>query len=315
MNINYLPRPDIVRALYNSYYLQRDTEEITASSHWKEFGQKVKVCIDNNGNLTSYKGYGFGDLQPTNALNRTLKYFCNLTYFIKLQHKKEILTLIEESRVIIKKINSYLSYDCFRQICSLSVIRQYLKIDHHEEFNILVIGDGFGFLSALLKKIYPNCKITLLDLGKVLLFQAINLQRIYPKQTHFLITNSFDAGEVDFLYVPADKSMNMKNLKYRLLINIASMQEMDYKTINDYFALMRRNSAKDNLFYCCNRKQKILPGGEVINFSRYPWVNTDRYLVDEVCPFYKYHFSAVFPFIHKFDGVFIHRLANLELNT
>lgn len=311
-NIKELSSPEIVRTLYRLYYLQPIINENEISSHWKEFSQKIQVYIDDNEDLLSFRGYGFGDLHPTNPLNKILKCLCNLSYFVRLPYKKDLLFLVNKSLPILKKINSYLSYDCFRQICSLCTIRKYLKLGDQEKFDILVIGDGYGFLSALVKSVYPNSKVTLIDIGKVLFFQVVNLQRIYPKHSHHLLCDSGDSEEYDFLYVPAENIEKIKNIKYRLIINISSMQEMNYETINSYFTFMRLNSTTDNLFYCCNRKQKILPGGEVIEFLRYPWRKEDRHLVDETCFFYKYHFSIISPFIHRFDGLIMHRLTNLR---
>lgn len=312
IDIKKLPVPEQILKLYKKYYAYDSTPDSFTSSHWKAFSQKIQVFIDDNGNLRCFNGYGFGDLQPTNPLNKILKCLCNLSYFVRLPYKKDLLFLVNKSLPILRKINSYLSYDCFRQMCSLCTIRQYLTIGDKEKFDILVIGDGYGFLSALIKSVYPNARITLVDIGKVLFFQVINLAKIYPKHFHRLLGDVEDRQESDFLYVAAEDIRKIKNIKYRLIINIASMQEMNYETINSYFEFMRLNATEDNLFYCCNRKQKVLPCGEVIEFSRYPWVKEDRHLVDETCFFYKYHFSIISPFIHRFDGLIMHRLTNLR---
>ena len=89
------------------------------------------------------------------------------------------------------------------------------------------------------------------------------------------------------------------------------MQEMNYESIRGYFNFIRANATEDNLFYCCNRERKDLPGGEVIEFLNYPWASEDKHLVDEYCPFVKYAASVKWPFFHRFDGPFVHRLTNL----
>lgn len=313
INIQALPNPSLISNLYGEYYLRDSTPVEHVSSHWKEYSPKIEVHIDARGELTSFKGYGFGDLNRTNIFNRVLKYVCNISYVVSLSYKKDLFFLIKKAMPNLKKINSYLSYDCFRQICSLCTVRKYLSVKEEENFNILVIDDGYGFLSSLLKSLYPNSKITLIDIGKVLLFQAINLQIVHPRYYHVSIDGvKLNKKDFDFLYVPAEYIDKITDIKYKLIVNIASFQEMSYETIKRYFKFLRANSTDDNLFYCCNRKLKNLPGGEIIEFLKYPWLDEDRHLIDENCSFCKYTFSVRFPFVHKFDGLLIHRLTNLK---
>lgn len=92
------------------------------------------------------------------------------------------------------------------------------------------------------------------------------------------------------------------------------MQEMNLDSIHRYFKFLRLNSSKDNLFYCCNRRLKTLPGGEVIEFSKYPWHINDQHFIDEEPLFYRYFMSPYFPFVHYFEGRMQHRLTNLYLD-
>lgn len=313
LNIKQLSNPDLLSRLYERYYVRNISPDHCISSHWRKMNSEIDVRINESGEIATFKGYGFGDLQNTHFLNRIFNYFCNLSYFIRLPGKSDVLLLIKKATLNLKKINSYLSYDCFRQICSLCLIMRHFYADETEKFHILVIGDGYGFLSSLLKSIYKNAKITLVDIGKVLLFQAVNLQVIHPGRSHQSIAGYDNGlGDVDFLYVPAEEIGKIHGIKYRLIVNIASMGEMNYRTINGYFEFLRKNSMKDNLFYCCNRKSKILPHGESIDFLKYPWSNNDKHLVDEECGFYSYFLSLNFPFLHRFDGVFLHRLTKLS---
>ncbi|MCM8832747.1 MAG: putative sugar O-methyltransferase [Candidatus Omnitrophica bacterium] len=315
INIKELPNPELIINLYKKYCHVKDiTPDNFLSSHWKKFSRNIKINIDSEGNLIEFLGYGFGDLQYTHMLDKVFNYLCNLSYFIRLPDKKDIRFLIKHAIPILKKMDSYLSYDCFRQICSLVVIRKYFNLQEQENFNILIIGDGYGFLSALLKSVYKNSIITLVDIGKILLFQAVNLQRIYPIYSHHLFCGEEDCSdEIDFLYVPAENIMKIKNVKYKLIISISSMQEMNYETIYNYFTFFRLHSTEDNLLYCCNRELKLLPGGEIIEFLKYPWHAQDTHLFDEEPLFYRYFFSWRFPFIHYFEGHMRHRLTNLFL--
>lgn len=317
INIKKLPNPSLIMELYKRYYMQDETPQKFLSTHWKDYSKKIEVKIDTEDNLKIFLGYGFGDLQYTKFYNRIINYLCNLSYFIRLPNKKEIMYLCKKSVSSLKLIESYLSYDCFRQIIAFSIIQNYLNVKKDEGFNVIIIGDGYGFFSSLIKNIYPKSKILLVDIGKVLFFQCANLQRIFPLYNHVgtIEEGSFSRLErSDFIYCPAEKIEKIVELRYKLIINISSMQEMNIETINKYFNYIRKYATENNLFYCSNRLFKRLPGGEELYFYNYPWYKEDKHIIDEEPKFYRYFFSTRFPFIHRFDGVMRHRLTNIFLN-
>lgn len=307
-----LPNPEIIKTLYRKNYSQEGKADFV-SSHWKDFSSRIKVNIDEAGRLTAFEGYGFGDLQYTHFTIKFLNYLCNSSYLVRLNNKQDIFDLMKKAAPQVKKMDSYLSYDCFRQICALSVIRQFLKMPQEAKFSVLIIGDGYGFLATLIKTVYPNAVITLIDIGKVLLFQAVNLQKVFPRARHRMIGHDpFEKDSTDFFYVPAEDLDQVPDIRFSLMVNIASMQEMTYPMIERYFAFLRAHAKEDNLFYCCNRIQKRLVGGELIEIAKYPWAQGDRHWVDELCPFYTYFFNRRFPIVHRFEGTFVHRLTCLQ---
>jgi len=259
--------------------------------------------------LVEFQGFGFGDLEHTNPIIRALNFFCNFSYWMKMKDKKSIFALSRRGRKVVQKIDRYFSYDCFRQTTAFNIIKKYFKPKENEVFDVLIIGDGYGFLSALIKDCYPQARITLIDIGEVLIFQSVNLGRIYPNCTHSFINQNKDA---DFLYIPADKIPADLERAFWLIVNISSMQEMNSQTIEFYFDFIRRHIGEENIFYSCNRISKTLPAGEVIEFLKYPWKKEDKILLHETCPFYKYFFSYRWPFFHSFDGLFYHRIAQMH---
>ncbi len=309
ININELPSHFVVKELYKQYFNLLGKQGEVYSSHWRKYSKGIHVIIDDDGSLIRFQGCGFGDLQQTRLPAKILNAICNFSYLARMREPGSIYSLVRIARPIVQRIGTYLSYDCFRQICSLHTIRKHFNIDPQERFDVLIIGDGYGFLSALVKRVYPQARITLIDISEVLIFQAINLGRIYPAASHQL---SGDDNRADFNYIPADKAFLKMERKYKLVINTASMQEMHHETIRKYFDLIRSSAVKDNLFYCCNRVSKILPCGEIVEFLKYPWDRRDRILLHEECPFYKYYFSFHWPIVKKFDGTFFHRIVRMH---
>lgn len=312
INITKLPNSGIIRDLFNNYYNLNKTPDNNLSSMWKEFYPQIQAQFDNRDNLILLKSRGFSDINYSNPISKIFNHLCNLSYFLRLPYKNDLIFIMKKIRPKLKKIGSFITYGCFRQICSLITIKQYLKYGSNEIFDIVIIGDGSGYMSLLIKSLYPKARITLIDIGKVLLFQAINLQSIYQKYNHIVIDgDNVKVDKFDFLYVPSEKISEIKNIKYKLAINIASMQEMNYESIDSYFKFLRKNSTPDNLFYCCNRVLKKLPGGEILEFKKYPWHEKDRHILDEEPRFYEYKFISEFPFVSYLDGRMQHRLTNL----
>ena len=68
------------------------------------------------------------------------------------------------------------------------------------------------------------------------------------------------------------------------------MQEMSLEMVKTYFSLMRKTNTL--YFYCCNRIEKNMPGGEISSYFNYPWNVNDIHLIDEPCPWHQFYIGA-----------------------
>jgi hypothetical protein len=317
----------VVKELYKRYYQSDSTPESVISSHWKFYHNKIKVEFNGN-EIKSLSGFGFGDMQDKSFISRIFSWITIASYLYRCPNRKELLWLMRIAIPLVKKMGLLFSYDCFRQLCFLNLIMNRGETKK-ERLNIINIGDGYGFLSALIKELFPNSLICLVDLGKTLSFQAHYCKKAHPECSHRLVLDSSEAiNQLDlgFLYCPAEYLEKLGELSFDLAINIASMQEMNQTSINTYFDFLRHHMPSDNLFYCCNREEKELPGGEISKFFSYPWWKEDIHIVDEYCPWHLYFFSFSrakngpqlfkirIPFINYFDGPHRHRLTILQTN-
>jgi len=322
-----LPNRKLVQSLYEDYYAKENlSQNKFVSSHWEYFSKKFDIQVDGEGNIHSLLGMGLGqDVQTRNPLEKLLNYLCHLSYLIRLPERLDILKLIPPSLNICKSMGFYFSFDCFRQVCTLALLMRYMSDDMKKKrLRFLMIGDGYGFLSSLIKSVVPNSTVVLVDIGKTLLFQSYYCQRAHPESIHSGMKENCDNESADFLYCPTEYLENLGRFQYDIVVNVVSMQEMNFETVERYFSFLRKNCHKENLFYCCNRELKVLPAGEALEFKKYPWKALDRYLVDEYCPWHKYLLSChrykkgprVFgirlPFINYFDGPIMHRLTVLS---
>jgi hypothetical protein len=186
-------------------------------------------------------------------------------------------------------MNLALGFNVWKSTMVLSTL-----IDHGWTFeNTVIIGDGFGFLGTLVRRLFPEGTLHCIDLPKILVFQAHTHQRA-KTQAELLTPNQLER-------IPEPIST---------AINVTSMQEMLSSSIAAYFSFLRRR--RTGRFYCVNRKEKVLPGGEVIRFAGYPWQANDKVLLDGLCPYLTHWLSRQPPFYRRFDGLTLHRLVELS---
>lgn len=322
--------PNIINELYNRYFIENNQPENLVTSHWKYYHNKIEIEFADN-RVKKIKGYGFGDLDERFFISRVFSWITIGSYLFQIKNKRELIRLIRIAIPIAKKMGLLFSYDCFRYVCSLNLIMSNMRVKDKKRINIINIGDGYGFLSALIKEVFPDSLICMVDLGKTLLFQAYYCGKSHPDHSHFLITDitkdmikEADIDKCDFLYCPAEYIESLKGISFDIAINIASMQEMNENSIKAYFEFLRVHMTSDNLFYCCNREVKEMQGGEISRFYAYPWLQEDVHLIDDYCPWYKYFLSVQkakngpsffklrIPFINYFDGDILHRLTILH---
>lgn len=318
----------IINEIIENYYNTNNTPKNLISSHWEKYSNNFSIKYDSKGDIISLEGYGFGNITHNSIFHKILDNMCWVSHLLKLPHEKDLYQLIIKSLHICRAMKVDFSFDCFKQVCSLHSINKNLNRNMKQKhLTFLIIGDGYGFLSSLIKQIYPNSSIVLVDLGKTLLFQTFFCQTAHPNYQHVLINQNtkiiYENEDHNFIYCPTEL-LNKIGLKYDIIINIASMQEMNTTTINRYFDFIRKYSKADNLFYCCNRDKKDLIGGEKTEFKKYPWNKNDQILVNEICPWYSYIlslsrtknglrlFGIRIPFINYLDGVVWHRLSKMS---
>lgn len=324
---------ELLKELFENYYHSDNTPENLISSHWEYYSEKFNVQIDDEGNIISLKGVGFGDMADVSIISKIFAYIGHVSYFVRLPYKRDLYHLILKSLKICSLMGVFFSFDCFKQACSLSLIKRNLREGmRNKRLTFLIIGDGYGFLSGLIKSTFPDSTVVLVDLGKTLLFQAYYCQKVHPNSSHYGINQKTihkknNLEECDFIYCPTEYLDNISSIKYDIVVNIASMQEMNISTVNRYFDFIRHCSNENNLFYCCNREQKILKGGEILEFENYSWRKYDQHLVDEYCPWYKYFLSLSstkngpkilgirIPIINYFDGPIRHRLTKMSISN
>ena len=177
-----------------------------------------------------------------------------------------------------------------------------------------MIGDGFGYLGSFLKAIDPGVEVTSVNLGRGLFFDVYYTLLAHPKARLGLVGEvaSAPSASTDFFFLPAENYSVLSQMPQDLVLNVASMQEMNISVVRSYMNYIRPKQASENvLFYCCNRREKKLPAGEIVRFADYGWLEADKGFFEEPCPWYQKFPSGILGRYLPFDGEILHRFVSL----
>lgn len=290
--------------LYCEYYENKSIFSSNTSSHWIKYGQLQNVIKEDDN--YSVKGVGFGDFLNRGRANMLKEIPTKIYLYYMLSGCKP--EIIDDIKWIAKKQNRIFSYDMARMALTLNILFKYIPKLTDKTF--CIIGDGYGTLGSLIKRVFPKSKIIFVNLGRTLFFDYYYTNQCFPMHSHSLIRSGQIDIMSDFNYIEAEKYKNVE-FNANVFVNIASMQEMNYDSISEYFESIR-NQNVETWFYCCNRVEKELPDGTLINFADYGWLEDDEIIFDELCPWHQHFPVNKPPFIINFDGPINHRLIRLK---
>jgi hypothetical protein len=296
--------------------LQRnlDRHDHGASSHWRQMHQDYRY---RDGRFEGLNG--FGDPEPAGAWPRRLVHRWLQRPFRRIGRGLGDFRTLDGigARIAAIQERAY-NLDILRQVLTVAWLSERLGPDFARLRTILVIGDGFGTLTSLLRSACPAARIVMVNLTKTLLVDWLYVARLDPGIRMCLAPDAealdralADAG-VSVIAIQADDAGLLAKVEVDLAINIASMQEMGPETVGLYFDTLRaRRDGRQSLFYCCNREEKRLPDGTVSRFSDYPWRANDTLLVDELCPWHQEYYIVHPPSYRPYEGPHRHRLVRL----
>jgi len=289
-----LSRPDIVRRLFDRYYTSgSERDERFVSSLWAQVSEQFRVVLDDVGHPHVLQAFGFGSPGLDHRLRfgpRLRSAAIVLSQLALTPNRRDVLRLMPAALTVCRRARLRFYFPAFRQVASLALILHHLPARASAPLRIINIGDGYGFLSALIRLVLPDTRLVLVDLGKSLLFQAVTCERTHPAATHGVVLpeaagDGKEWAEADFIYCPTEYLDEVGRFTFDIAVNIASMGEMNRRAIERYFRFLRRHMRPHaNLFYCYNREVKVMRGGERTAFDEYPWSAHDRHLVDGYSP-------------------------------
>ncbi len=293
--------------LFDRHY-QSQLKSHVASSYWEKYGAFVSVRKTNGKFLM--EGCAFGHFVRPGTL-RHCKHFIASILSRQLLDRFKVTEEIKVAGYSVARRQARLViFDEVKQmiICDILNKQNILK----QCKNIVVIGDGYGFMTCLLKILVPQANIICVNLGKILLFDLLFASKVFPNEKMVLLKSNDDYDKTleqySMVFIEAENCEMLFKRDLDLFINIASMQEMNPNVIKVYFDIIRSSIGK-RYFYACNREEKVLPDGTIVRFDEYPWSIKDKIIFEEFPTFYQRFPVSTPPFWLSLDGPVKHKLA------
>ena len=290
------------------------------SSFWQDFGARNWVERRDGQIVLESFGIGYVNKRPLGV--RWLNVVERWSYRGVTAQLSSFDRSWALAKVLAADLGCGLTYDVWKYSVILAVLADHWQTHHLSPTTFAVIGDGHGFLGALVRRFVPGAHLYCIDLPKTLAFQLATQHKADPRAILALISGGDGARTADVSFV-LPQAVEAVSDTIDCAINIASMQEMNAFSIASYFAFLRRRSGPQSRFYCVNRERKALPGGEVSTFAEYPWRPDDEVFLDGPCLYYRHFFDprtlphgprvlgVRVPFVNYFDGLHLHRLVRL----
>lgn len=291
------------------------------SSHWRLHGEKT--VVGRIGDELVLNGSGFGTVRYRRKTSASAANMLErLSYYPVTKQIRNYPTVWAQAKRLARDLSFDLTYAVWNQTMAMATL-----MDHWQEHGLsprvfALIGDGHGFLGALIKRHFPESRIYQIDLPKILVFQA-RTHELANSGAMVSLTTPEDWSVVKDICFVAPQHVELIPEDIDCAVNMSSMGEMSESSIEAYFKFLRRRSLPGSRFYCVNRLEKELPGGEVTRFYDYPWDRDDNIFTQGQCPYYTHVIAARtspngprvrgirVPFINYFGGTMIHRLVHL----
>lgn len=291
------------------------------SSHWNRYHSSYSFDGRGFSGLDGFGGYGPKWKSPLHRLMQ-------MPYRKMAKKFKDFKAVDRSAMIVTKAQHRAYDLDVLRQVFTVSLLRKCLPQIPGPNSVACVIGDGFATATSLLLNSPVSAGlVVLVNLTKTLLvdlwYLRIWMGEVFESSVCLVTSRS----ELDAL---KDKSGSIPQhirvvacqardheligaIDIDYFINTASMQEMNPPVIAAYFSDMRRVAENRSVyFYCANREKKILPDGTIAEFLRYPWIESDEIIIDELCPWHQYCYTFLPPAYKNYDGPHRHRLVRIS---
>ncbi len=287
---------------------QIDNKDNTSSSYWDHQHKDFKY---ENGVLKDAKGFGMHQ-KPYNKVLKMIHTFFQKKYVNYAMDQKNLNSILFEAQTIVDLQGRGLDLDVLRQCLTIEFLSHKGVFKNLDK--IVIIGDGWGLLASLCLKLGLAKTVVSVNLTKTLLANMIYIEKVFGvgwlNENSMVIKDKEDIKKIKdqrHLILEAKNYELLKYIQKSLVINIASIQEMDLEVIHNYMSYLYYQK-EPFYFYLCNRIEKYLPDGSLIKFEEYGLNEKDDLIVNELCKWHQDFYTLRPPSFRKYDGEHIHQL-------
>jgi hypothetical protein len=171
------------------------------SSHWRHYGQKI--VVQRRGDELVLRESGFTAQSRTNLLGKLLYSAERLSYAKVTRRLKSYPVVWKEAKRLARDLRVDLTRHEWVCATALAVLTNHFKEHNIYPKTFALIGDGDGFLGALILRCLSstNIKMYAVDLPIVLVFQARTHETSNPRATMSVLSAVDNDRQTDRHYI------------------------------------------------------------------------------------------------------------------
>jgi hypothetical protein len=177
----------------------------------------------------------------------------------------------------IRHKGKFLNMTDLRNIWAARKVLKSTVFNRNGHYIFVDIGGGYGGMVEKLARLFPKARFILFDLLEGCAIQTYYLANSFPETSIFTYEHfksqgigAFLGGKERFAVLPGETIGSLPAETVDLFINMDSMMEMEYRTIQTYFDAIHCALKPGGAFYNSNRYHKP-DVGENIEIKRYPY--------------------------------------------
>jgi hypothetical protein len=242
-----------------------DNSTSNASSHWMKYLELINIEIVSTSKafIISINQQGIANLIKLNLKNILVNLpslILNLFLYFKFSRNLHIFVKLIQISIRTKRL---ICFDMIKHGILVDKTKFLIKMGNVKD--IVIIGDGYGFLGILLKALNPNVNICYVNLEKNLFLDILFYKVYFGNKNE--PPKIIDAG-----------SFHRFSSEYTLFFNVASFAEMTESQVTCYLEGVKMNKG---LLVSLNRQGKMHPNGEYLDFNFLLDRFSPAYLVNE----------------------------------
>ena len=133
------------------------------SSQWLRYGNQT--VVDGTGDLLILKGTGFGTVVSRRSrLSGAAMALERLSYYAATKDLRNYGQIWNIAKQLARELSFDLTHNVWTQAMAMTTVMDHWRAYGLEPRVFALIGDGHGFLGALIKRYFPNSRIYQIDL-------------------------------------------------------------------------------------------------------------------------------------------------------